>query len=158
MNYLQNLVSYYFLLLLRMSVFPKSPPSRQVLFSAGSHMNITWTVAEGTDEECLTKDASDPGVNGDVTWVAAPSAAACVFPFRYDGVLHYGCTDPGAFADPAGANMCAVQTDDDYNAELMAACEERCHVQSKIFFFFEVLHGAILCWPHTASFFFFHGA
>ena len=62
-------------------------------------------------------------------WNANPSSAPCVFPFRYEDVLHYGCTHPVDHA--LSAAICATSTDDDYNAEEVAACEERCHVQSK---------------------------
>ena len=48
-----------------------------------------------------------------------------MFPFYYDNVLYYGCTD-----DPVDP-LCATVIDEDFLATEMAKCNQFCHVQSE---------------------------
>ena len=53
----------------------------------------------------------------------------CIFPFRYNGVLYYGCTN-----DTAGKKLCADSVDKGYNALTIATCNTFCHTQRKFRF------------------------
>lgn len=56
--------------------------------------------------------------------------APCVFPFRYDGILFYGCTNLTVAA--LEYIMCATEIDDDYNAVKLSWCNEFCHIQRNL--------------------------
>ncbi len=57
----------------------------EVVAHSGSHMSVEWRSSdrgEAALETCLSDASSD----------------ACRFPFRYEGVLYYGCTNPDEFS------------------------------------------------------------
>ncbi len=77
-----------------------------VRFNTGSHMSVTF-VAESEGEVCT-----------DV------NAAPCVFPFRSDGIMYYGCTNGSA------TPQCATDVDTDFNPKSpLTDCDPLCHVQ-----------------------------
>ena len=99
-----------------------------VKFGDGSHMRITWkiTVPEENDECKTNKGAEAPAeLKGGVSFNGLKKKA-CTFPFRYGGVLYYGCT----MNIPEG-KICAIETDSDYNAKVIGECNDYCHVQCK---------------------------
>ena len=121
-----------------------------VKFGAGSHIGVNWTIEEvlpnthnggASDivvDDCETKDSggfpSRPnGWSGSFdTW---SSAKPCVFPFRYDNVLYYGCAQLPAASYQSGPypnaqySLCATEIDSDYNAMKMGHCNADCHHQ-----------------------------
>ena len=54
----------------------------------------------------------------------------CVFPFRYDNVLYYGCAQLPPNTYPTSQfSLCATEIDSDYNALKMGHCNADCHIQ-----------------------------
>ena len=116
-----------------------------VKFSKGSHMRFTWMLDEdlGSDhahveeinERCMTKASN----NGDMesNFLASSSWTTgvknCTFPFRYNGVLYYACTN--LTIDSQGPfHACATEIDLDFNAVTLGECDitNRCPTQRKI--------------------------
>ena len=46
----------------------------------------------------------------------------CTFPFRYDDVLYYACTNLTASDDTGPWHFCATETDLDFNALKLGEC------------------------------------
>ena len=78
------------------------------------------------EDDCKTKAGTKPE---NVTSVSFTEDAdkKCIFPFRYDKVLYYGCTMLGDKPDV----MCATATDSDFNAQELGECNDFCHTQCK---------------------------
>ena len=111
-----------------------------VKFGAGSHIGVNWTIEEVSPnggspgdtvvDDCETKDGggfpSKPNGWPGSFWNTFTAAQKCVFPFRYDNVLYYGCTQ---LTIGSLYSMCATDIDSDYNALKMGHCNGFCHYQ-----------------------------
>ena len=90
-----------------------------VRFAEGSHLKITWEISEpDIQDDCRTEEADAIPLESGVAWEAGKKD--CIFPFRYNRILYYGCTNTG---------ICATKVDSDYNAETVGSCNDDCHTQ-----------------------------
>ena len=62
----------------------------------------------------------------DTATFSSTAGKACIFPFRSNKILYYGCTNF------TGHNLCAVEVDRDYNAKILGQCSAMCHIQGKL--------------------------
>ena len=63
-----------------------------VRFAEGSHLKITWEITyPDISDDCRTKDGEAIPLEGGVSF--EPGQKDCIFPFRYNRVLYYGCTN-----------------------------------------------------------------
>ena len=102
----------------------------QVKFEKASHVNVNWKIAVPNDlnDECKTDAIAKPEiVNMDYD---VSGGKTCEFPFRYNGILYYGCTRLGT---DYTITLCATTTDSDFNANKLGYCNEFCHQQRKFF-------------------------
>ena len=110
----------------------------EIVFSAkfgrGSHMNISWSLeTDGNDaytasDDCKTQDGSKPAFDPDIAF-QADANHWCVFPFRYNNTLFYGCSNFSLSGDTT--TICATEIDEDYNAQKVGICNDYCHIQGK---------------------------
>ena len=104
-------------------------------FGKGSHMSIKWKINDPKDEgdDCKTtdkpSDMDDPDFDADVAFVDEADKA-CIFPFRYNDILYYGCTNATKEGDENAYQFCATKIDEDFNAKQVGWCNEFCHVQA----------------------------
>lgn len=105
--------------------------------AAGSHLTIDWAVegdlTTNMPDECNTTGNYDGDIQQHLMGspvITNDGTGVCQFPFRYMGILYYGCT----YTDPTdfGEQFCATEVDVDYNAEKLAVCNEYCPRQRKI--------------------------
>ncbi len=103
----------------------------EVIVAAGSHLSINWTVegdlTTGTPDECDTTGNYEGDIQQHLvgsTNITNDGTGPCHFPFRYMGILYYGCT----YTDPTNFDeqFCATDVDHDYNAKKLAVCNEYC--------------------------------
>ena len=62
----------------------------------------------------------------DAATFSSTAGKPCIFPFRSNKILYYGCTNF------TGHNLCAVEVDNDYNAKVLGQCSALCHIQGKL--------------------------
>lgn len=116
----------------------------RVKFSEGSHVKVSWKITVPNDEgdDCLTDPGDPPELaSGPVSNFDGEGGKACVFPFRYDGILYYGCT---MLTNETNVIMCATSIDSDFNALQMGNCNAFCHRQCKRYYnrTFSFLYGS----------------
>ena len=76
--------------------------------------------------DCKTDaDEESPPLKDGVGWESKKNKV-CLFPFRYNSILYYGCS----INIPEGS-ICATETDSDYNPSKVGRCNDYCHVQCK---------------------------
>ena len=102
-----------------------------VKFTEGSHMAISWKITSPNTEQndCETGTGDAPAELAGGVQLDETENVACIFPFRYDKILYYGCTWLGD--EPY--HLCATETDPDYNALKLGVCNEFCQKQRKLF-------------------------
>jgi hypothetical protein len=101
-----------------------------VRIEEGSHLEISWKVKGG--EGCKTKTkGTSPEIKylKEIDFNDDIGDSPCVFPFRFDNVLYYGCTRIKTETE-AVLEMCANSTDKNYNAVTLSWCDSNCHFQS----------------------------
>ena len=68
-----------------------------VRFAEGSHLKITWEISvPDIQDDCRTKEADAIPLESGVAWETGKKD--CIFPFRYNRILYYGCTNTGICA------------------------------------------------------------
>ena len=120
-----------------------------VKFSKGSHMRFTWMFDEDLgdtfphvkeeDERCMTKSSNNPDMEAAFPGATFTSGAMnCTFPFRYEDVLYYACTNLTTVSGTGPWFFCATETNLDFNAITIGECdiENRCPSQRKCQLYF----------------------
>ena len=73
--------------------------------SGGSHLKVNWSIQGETP--CMSTHYE-----------------ICIFPFRFDGILYYGCLENDF--------KCATKIDENYNALAMDTCQNSCWRHVKV--------------------------
>lgn len=132
-----------------------------IKFSKGSHVNFTWMFEEDLgenfphvrveEEQCEIKEppaemplsmVSEIEGKG-ITWESSPSTGQlCKFPFRYNNILYYACTNfttdglSSGFRSPEDpVTICATESDFNFNPIKMGFCDtlHRCPIQCEYY-------------------------
>lgn len=101
----------------------------RVKFTEGSHVKVTWKISVPNDEgdDCKTDPGDPPELpSSSVGNFDKDGGKDCVFPFRFQGILYYGCT---MLTNETNVVMCATSIDSDFNALQMGNCNVHCHRQ-----------------------------